>query len=122
MNGQDGGSIQPGHIYWLALAAPGGTGEGIPHPHAVVEVDTLNHCVLACALTSNRERASIPGNVLLEAGEANLPRPSVVEVGKSVTVDVARLGEYVGRLSEERVGQIRAGMRFQQSFLSRTLP
>jgi mRNA interferase MazF len=30
-----------------------------------------------CALTSNVTRASLPGNILLEAGEGSLPRQSV---------------------------------------------
>lgn len=49
---------------------------------------------MVCALTSNIKRANTPGNVLLETGEANLPRQSVVEVSKVSTVDKIQLGEY----------------------------
>lgn len=72
------------------------------------------HTVVLVALTTNRKRANLPGNVLLEAEEANLPRQSVVVVSQVSTVEQAQLGEYIGTLSKERVDQILAGMRFLQ--------
>lgn len=108
-------AINQGDIYWLRLEGPGGPEPAIAHPCVVVQdnpdygrVDT----VVVCVLTSNIKRISMPGNVLLEAGEANLPRQSVVEVAKVYTVEKARLGAYIGRLSDGRTEQIRAGMRF----------
>lgn len=53
-------------------------------------------------------------NVLLEAGEANLPRQSIVVVSQVSTVEKARLGEYIGSLSQQRIHQVLAGMRFLQ--------
>ncbi|MEO8396295.1 MAG: type II toxin-antitoxin system PemK/MazF family toxin, partial [Chloroflexota bacterium] len=45
---------------------------------------------------------------------------SVVEVSKVSTVDKTQLGEYIGSLSEARIAQILAGMRFlQRSFFAR---
>jgi mRNA interferase MazF len=71
-------------------------------------------------LTSNLHRANEPGNVLLDEGEGNLPAQSVVVVSQIASVDKVRLGERIGSLSEERVGQILAGLRFQQvSFFGR---
>lgn len=109
--------INQGDIYWITLEAFA----GIPHPHVIVQDNLLNHSrihtVVACALTTNINRASRPGNVVLEAGEANLAKPSVVEVSKVSSVEKAQLGAYIGTLSEGRVQQILAGMRFlQQSF------
>ena len=96
---------------------------GIAHPYVVIVViqeDLLNYSriptVVACALTSNVRRASeTPGNVWLEAGAANLPKQSVVELSKVTTLAKAQLGEYVGTLSAQRVAQILAGMRFLQT-------
>jgi mRNA interferase MazF len=68
-----------------------------------------------CALTSNLQRAKLPGNVLLEAGEANLAKQSVVVVSQVSTVDKSQLGEYIGSLSQQRVQQILAGMQFLQA-------
>ncbi len=116
--------INRGDIYWIQLADAGGTEPGIPHPHVVIQEDVLNHSrlstVVVCALTTNLKRASLPGNVLLDPDEANLPRQSVVEVSKVSSVEKTRLGEYIGTLTGQRVDQILAGMRFLQlSFFAR---
>lgn len=67
--------------------------------------------VVVCALTSNLQRAAAPGNVLLEPGEADLPKPSVVVVSQLFTVDKSQLSEHIGTLSKKRVLQILDGMR-----------
>jgi mRNA interferase MazF len=90
----------------------------------VVQDDVFNHSrittVVVCALTSNLNRANEPGNVLLEVGEGNLPEQSVVVVSQVSSIDKASLGERIGSLSDTRVEQILAGLRFQQvSFFGR---
>jgi len=114
--------INQGDIYWVQLEGLSGSEQGIRHPHVVIQDNVFNHSrintVVACALTSNLKRANTPGNVLLEVGEANLSRQSVVEVSKVSTVVKTQLGEYIGSLTERRINQILAGMRFLQlSFL-----
>ena len=94
------------------------------HPHVVVQDDVFNHSrittVIVCALTSNLHRASEPGNVLLDVGEGDLPKQSVVVVSQISSLEKARLGQRIGSLSEARVEQILAGLRFQQlSFFRR---
>ena len=114
-------AIHQGDIYWVQLDNPSELEPRIPHPYVVIQDNVLNHgrTVTACALTSNIKRVSLPGNVLLDAGEANLPRQSVVEVAKVSTVDKAQLGDYIGTLSARRIDQILAGIWFiQTSFLS----
>ena len=64
-----------------------------------------------CALTSNLRRATAPGNVLLEPGEANLPRQSVVNVSQIFTVDKSQLDDKIGTLSARRVRDILNGIR-----------
>ena len=122
--GKERMGINQGDIYWVQLEALSGSEPGICHPHVVIQENILNHSrittVVACALTSNRKRANTPGNVLLEIGEANLPKQSIVEVSKVSTVDKTQLGEYIGSLTEQRTHQILAGMRFLQlSFFTR---
>ncbi|MEP7287574.1 MAG: type II toxin-antitoxin system PemK/MazF family toxin [Chloroflexota bacterium] len=121
-------AINQGDIYWIRLddlgEAEGESESGIPHPYVVIQDNVFNHSrlhtLVVCALTSNMKRASLPGNVLLDAGEANLPKQSVVEVSKVSTVDKTQLGEYIGSLTEQRINQILAGMRFLQlSFFAR---
>lgn len=111
--------INQGDIHWVQMTSPDGLEPGIPHPHVVVQANLFNHSrvetVVICALTTNLKRASLPGNVVLEAGEANLAKASVVEVSKVSSLPKIQLGEYIGTLSEHRVNQILAGMRFLQS-------
>ncbi len=111
--------INQGDIYWVQLAGPGETEPDYAHPYVVIQENVLNHSrinsVVVCALTSNMKQAKAPGNVLLEAGEANLPRQSVVVVSKVSVVDKTQLGEYIGSLAEQRVHQILAGMQFLQA-------
>ena len=113
--------VNQGNIHWMRRDEAGGS--AIIHPYVVVQENVLNHSriqtVVVCALTSNLKRAKAPGNVLLEAGEANLPNQSVVEVSKISTVDKAQLGEPSGSLSEERIKQILAGMQFLQLMTER---
>lgn len=113
--------INQGDIYWVPLAVSDDVEAGPTHPHVIVQDNILNHSriitVVVCALTSNLKRAKDPGNVLLETGEANLSKQSVVVVSKVSTVDKTQLGEYIGSLSEQRVREILTGMQFLQTFL-----
>ena len=106
-------TVKQGEIYWVPLEAPGPI-----HPHVIIQEDVLNHSridtVVVCALTTNLKRAKSPGNVLLDAGEANLSKQSVIVVSQVSTVKKSQLGEYIGSLSQERVHQVLTGMRFLQ--------
>lgn len=109
--------IRQGAVYWLQNIRPADAEPSIRHPHVVIQDDALNQSaavqtVVLCAITTNVRKLSVPGNVLLKAGEANLPRRSIVEVSKLVTVDKQQLAHYIGQLSEERVAQILSGRRF----------
>jgi mRNA interferase MazF len=107
--------ISQGDLYWVDLGDPGGSGPGYRHPHVVIQNNVFNrsriHTVVVCALTSNLRRAKAPGNVLLEKGEASLPKQSVVNVSQIFTVDKRDLGEKIGVLSGRRVHQILDGVR-----------
>lgn len=111
-------TIKQGDIYWIPIDDPDGAQSDFIHPHVVVQDDVRNRSrietVVVCALTTNMKRAKAPGNVLLEAGEANLPKQSIVVVSQVSTVNKTQLGKYIGSLSEERIHQILAGMKFLQ--------
>ena len=106
--------IRQGDVYWVDLGEPSGSEPGYRHPCVVVQNDVFNQSrirtVVVCALTSNLKRAEAPGNVLLEKGEANLPKQSVVNVSQIFTVDKTQLGDHIGTLSPRRVRQILAGI------------
>jgi mRNA interferase MazF len=106
--------IQQGDAFWIDLGKPSGSGPGFLHPYVVLQNDIYNRSrlgtVVVCGLTSNLRRAEVPGNVLLEEGEANLPKRSVVNVSQIYTVDKDDLIDKVGSLSPERVLQILDGV------------
>ena len=111
-------SISPGDIYWLIVQ-----GENtIAHPHVVIQVDVSSEgqTITLCALTTNMRKLNMPGNVLLDEGEGNLPKRSIVEVGKVQTLAITDLGDPIGNLSPQRLAQIWAGIRFvETSFLNK---
>ncbi|MFN0120919.1 MAG: type II toxin-antitoxin system PemK/MazF family toxin [Blastocatellia bacterium] len=107
--------INQGDIYWVDLGEPAGSSPGYEHPHVVIQNNVFNqsriNTVLVCALTSNLKRGDAPGNVFLNAKEGHLPKRSVVVVSQIFTVDKSQLGEYIGRLSNNRVHQILDGIK-----------
>jgi len=106
--------IRQGDVYWISPDESNKVASDYTHPHVVIQDDDIT-TVVVCALTSNLKQAKALGNVLLEAGEADLPKQSVVVVSKIFTVEKTQLGEYVGTLTEQRINQVLAGMRFLQA-------
>lgn len=116
--------IRRGDVFWVEPDDSRGPVPSYSHPHVVVQEDVFNHSrittVIVCALTSNLQRANEPGNVLLDVGEGDLPEQSVVVVSQISSIDKVRLGERIGSLSDTRVDEILAGLRFQHvSFFER---
>ena len=107
--------INQGDIFWIDLDEPSGSEPAYRHPHVVIQNNVFNRSriktVIVCALTSNLIRARVPGNVLLNPGEANLPKQSVVNVSQIFTVDKTQLSEKIGTLSARRVQAILRGIR-----------
>jgi len=107
--------VNQGDVFWVEFGEPSGSEPGYRHPHVVIQNNVFNRSriqtVVVCALTSNLKRAKAPGNVLLEKGEANLPKQSVVNISQIFTVNKSDLVEKVGSLSRERVYQILEGIQ-----------
>ncbi|HEY5758449.1 MAG TPA: type II toxin-antitoxin system PemK/MazF family toxin [Steroidobacter sp.] len=110
--------VSRGDIFWVEPDGSKGSIPGIPHPHLVVQDDVFNRSrietVVVCALTSNLNRASEPGNVLLEAGEGNLSKQSVVISSQISSIHKRRLGARIGSISSARVDEVIAALRFLQ--------
>jgi len=106
--------ILQGQVYWLDFGPAAGSAPAERHPCVVVQNDVFNRSAIAtsvvCLITSNLSRANAPGNVLLKKGEANLPKASVVNVSKILTVDKAELVECTGKLSGAAAGAVRDGL------------
>jgi len=111
-------NIKRGDVFWISPNKSNKIASDYSHPHVVVQANpsqgNSSNTVVVCALTSNLKRAKEPGNVLLDEGEAELSRQSVVVVSHVSTADQTDLGEYIGTLTEQRIHQVLAGMRFLQ--------
>ena len=107
--------IKQGEIYWVDLAEPKGSEPGYRHPHIVIQNNLFNdsriNTTVVCSLTSNLSRVKAPGNVMLEKGEANLSKQSVVNISQIFTVNKADLIEKIGQVSEKRMLEILDGIK-----------
>lgn len=73
--------------------------------------DSRINTVVVCALTSNLQRASVPGNVLLKKGEGSIPKDSVVNISQITTVNKTDLAEKIGILPASKIRQVIEGIR-----------
>ncbi|MBX3055360.1 MAG: type II toxin-antitoxin system PemK/MazF family toxin [Anaerolineae bacterium] len=102
--------IRQGDVFWVDIGDPSGSAPGFVRPVVVIQNNVFNqsriNTVIVCALTSNLQQANAPANVLLNVGEANLPKQSVVNVSQIITVDKTQLVDKIGALSTRRVREI----------------
>lgn len=107
--------IKQGEIYWINLSEPKGSEPGYRHPHIVIQNNLFNtsriNTVVVCSLTSNLNRANAPGNVLLNKGEANLSRKSIVNISQIFTVNKTDLVEKIGQVSQNRMMEVLNGLK-----------
>jgi mRNA interferase MazF len=107
--------IRQGDVFWIDVGEPRGSETGFRRPYVVVQNDAFNasplSTVVVCAITSNLRRAKAPGNVVL-AGEAGLPRQSVVNVTQIYAIDRDYFLEPIGAVSAEKLDEILQGIWF----------
>jgi mRNA interferase MazF len=107
--------VREGNVYWYDFGYPRGPELGYQRPVVVVQGELFNASalttVVVCALTSNMAMARRPGNVAIGLGEASLDKASVAGVTQLFTIDRAYLGDYIGRISPQRLHAIRLGIR-----------
>lgn len=107
--------IRNGSIYWVDFS-PGKGSEALGRrPGLVVQIDALNDSrlstVIMVAITSTLKFGELPGNVVLQKGEANVPKRCVVNVTQIKSVDKRWLGEKIGTLSNERMAEVYQGLK-----------
>ncbi|MGD9157136.1 MAG: type II toxin-antitoxin system PemK/MazF family toxin [Desulfobacteraceae bacterium] len=102
--------ISRGEIFWASLAGMQGSEPGKKRPVVIVQRNSINiskfGTVLVIPLTTQTRHSNIPGNVLLNKGEANLPSPSLARCTHVMVIDKNRLNEKVGTLSSDRIEEI----------------
>ncbi|MDL1962583.1 MAG: type II toxin-antitoxin system PemK/MazF family toxin [Deltaproteobacteria bacterium] len=107
--------INQGDVYWIDFDDSSGSEPAYRHPHVIIQNNLFNrsriNTVVVCSLTSNLKRSKAPGNVILNKGEANLPKKSVVNISQIFTVNKSDLSEKIGTLSKQRIAQISDGVK-----------
>lgn len=106
--------ISQGDVCWADLGRPEGSEPAYRRPFIVVQGNAFNRSrigtVVCVPLTSNLDRADAPGNVLLTADLTGLPRDSVANVSKPMTLDRGALTEPAGRLPEAKLQLVLSGI------------
>ena len=106
--------IQKGSIYWIT-ASNKENNQTNRLPGLVIQNDVLNASKLSTvsllAITPTLKFGELPGNVILNKGEANMPQKCVVNVSQIKTVDKASVGEKIGTLSSDRMTEIHNGLK-----------
>jgi len=109
------GGVLRGEIWWADLPEPRGSEPGYRRPVLVVQADSFNlsriQTAVVAAISTNVELADAPGNVLLPARSAGLPRDSVVNVSQILTLDRSFLTEHAGTLSPRLQRSVDEGLR-----------
>ena len=80
----------------------------------VVQANAFNRSrlstVVVVVLTTNVRLAEMPGNVLVPAKEAGLPKASVVNVTQVITADRSFLRSRAGKLNPETLERVDHGL------------
>ncbi|MGD0776318.1 MAG: type II toxin-antitoxin system PemK/MazF family toxin [Candidatus Solibacter sp.] len=107
--------IQRGEIWWADLPEPSRSEPGCRRPVLVVQADSFNRSriqtAIVAVLTGNLELADAPGNVLVPARSAGLPRDSVVNVSQLLTLDRGFLTKHAGTLPPRLQSSVDEGLR-----------
>jgi len=102
--------IGQGDVFWASLSPSLGSEPKNKRPVVVVQRDSINRSkfrtVVIVPLTKQTKHAILSGNVLLQEGEANLPRQSLARGTHVMVVDKSRLIEKIGALSRVRTNEI----------------
>ena len=95
-----------GDVFWANLHRSKGSEPKNKRPVVIVQRDSINRSqfqtVLVVPLTKQTKHANIPGNVLLQKGEANLTHKSLARCTHVMVIDKGRLSDKTGTLSKKR--------------------
>jgi mRNA interferase MazF len=107
--------VRRGEVWWAELPEPAASEPGYRRPVLIIQSDDFNRSrirtVIAVVLTTNLRLAEAPGNVLLSAEDATLPRDSVANVSQIITVDRTSLTERVSKVSDRIMMSVEDGVR-----------
>lgn len=107
--------VERGQVWWADLDEPRGSEPGFRRPLLIVQDDAFNRSrlrtVIVVVLTSNLRLVDAPGNVLIPARAAGLPKDSVANVSQVITLDRDFLVEPAGKLRGQLMKHVEDGLR-----------
>lgn len=107
--------IQRGEIWWADLGEPRGSRPGYRRPVLVVQNDAFNrsriNTIIVAGITSQLRLLDASGNVLLPSRATGLRRDSVLNVSQLWTVTREDFLERIGRVPNEIMVDVAAGLR-----------
>lgn len=102
-------SIKRGEIYYADLSPVIGSEQGGIRPVLIVQNDVGNRyspTVIAAAITSQRDKSSLPTHIELSSKNCGLQKNSVVLLEQIRTLDKQRLKEKMGMLDNSQMNRI----------------
>ena len=105
--------VKRGEIYYADLSPVVGSEQGGMRPVLIVQNDTGNRhspTVIAAALPSRLDKATLPTHIALAEGSAGLNRDSIILLEQIRTLDKTRLRERMGRVDESTMNAVDAAL------------
>ncbi len=106
-------AVRRGDIYFADLSPVVGSEQGGVRPVLIVQNDVGNRhspTVIAAAITSRLGKTKLPTHIDINAEKVGLERDSVVLLEQIRTIDKRRLGEKMGHLNDEIMGEVNAAL------------
>ena len=102
-------NIKRGDIYYADLSPVVGSEQGGMRPVLIVQNDVGNKyspTVIAAAITSKMGKTSLPTHIDIYADRVGLSKDSVILLEQIRTIDKRRLGEKMGHLDDDLMGEV----------------
>jgi mRNA interferase MazF len=103
--------ILRGEIRWADLNPTKGHEQSGTRPVLILSHDVFNErsgTVIAIAITSQPQKAGFPLTLELKTGD--LPKRSRVKISQIRTLSTERIGQIVGKISQEELAQVIEGL------------
>ncbi len=109
-----------GDIFWAPTMDEHGNMRGIIHPQLVIQDTIINNSriesIVMCEISTNMKKAYEVGNILLDAGEGNLDKRSIIIPSHISLVNKKDLGDFIGKLSPSRIDEVFSSLKLLDAF------
>jgi mRNA interferase MazF len=107
--------MKRGEVWWAALPDPAGSGPDLRQPVVIIQANPFNDSrigtVIVAMITSNLALAAAPGNLRVTRSDSGLPRVSVINISRLLTLDRRLLAKRVKSLPAQIMQTLNAGLR-----------